>query len=137
MRVARLAVFLLALVGALLFSHFVIYRGVILPELPTRRSVPTWMWAAVLAPEALVALAGGVGLRTWKAVALYAVTASATRLAVTFVFAAAGYPGYVKGLEAPVLRVVLGLPFLSVVYGALIAAGSQDSRAAARARPTP
>jgi hypothetical protein len=128
----RLAASLAAVAAAILFGHFVVYRSLIVPALPEMRAVPLWMWAIAHAAEVAAVLGSGAGIRTWRAVTVYAVAAASLRVVLTYAFAVTHQPGYHKSFEAPAFDIAKALPVGAVTYGALLAAASRRSRAAAR-----
>lgn len=123
---------LAAVAAAALFGHFVVYRVMIVPALPELRVVPLWMWVATYALEGIAVVVCGLGLRSWRAVAVYAVAAAAVRVALEYAFAVTHQPGHLKSFEDPAFQIAMSLPFWTIVYGLLLAAASARSRNAAR-----
>ena len=125
---------MLGLAAAILFGHFVVYRGMIVPVLLKVKSVPVWMWAVQYGLEAVAVILAGVGLRSWREVLGYAVAAAVVREAVMYGLARAREPGHLKAFEAPALELCVALLVLAVLYAAALALVSSERRAGQRAR---
>jgi hypothetical protein len=66
----KILITLLAMATLLLFalmaSHFLIYKPLIVQRLPGLHAVPLLWWLGVIAPQLIVLLIFGIGLKAWR-----------------------------------------------------------------------
>ncbi len=116
---------LCGILGAHVFSHFVIHRGAILASLAARGSVPAWMWGALFLPELVACFLVGWRLSSWWRVAAYSVAAAAARQAFELTLHLAGDPAH--AVDSP-RQVLVATPFVALVYALLVGLASSSGR---------
>jgi hypothetical protein len=121
-----LALMAFALLASAGFAHLLIRNGVILPSIAASGGAPPWAWAALYAPEVVVALMIGWRLRSWVLVLLYAGAAATVREGFHLALRWAGDTAAVAPSAAAELAIAL--PVSVVGYAVVFALAAASAR---------
>jgi hypothetical protein len=116
-------------VVAQVVEHFVVHRGIVLPEVKATGTVPAWAWAALLAPELVACFAAGWGLRSWRPVVAYAALATSLRVGFYALLSATGEPGH-GPLDGARGEITLTPPIVALAYLVIAGMGAYSRRQA-------
>ena len=112
-----------SLAAALAASHFLIYKALLVPRLPSLGPVSPLWWLAVAAPVIIVCVYFGSRLRAWWHLITFAAAAGLVIQAFRFLMARRGEPGYIKGYETAVEHWTVLLALAAIGAGVLLSIG--------------
>ncbi len=124
---AWLVAALLAISASLVFEHWVVHLGMIVPLQRAGVPVPAWVHGVLYAPEMVACFATGWRLRGWRWVALYAVGATLLRQAFQLALSWLGQPGHAGPLHAPV-DFLFTTPLVGLAYLVIFGLASESAR---------
>ena len=104
---------------ALMASHFLIYKPLIVPRLPVLHEVPLWWWLGTFAPQLIVFLVFGIGLKSWRDVIIFSIVAGSIQQIFACLLWNSHEPGHLKSFESPVFDWtidLLAVAFISAVF---------------------
>jgi hypothetical protein len=117
------------LLFALMASHFLIYKPLIVPRLPSLHAVPLLWWLGAFAPQLIVLLVFGIGLKSWRDLAILSIVASSIQQIFAYVLWTWNEPGHLKSFESPVFDWTLGLLVVTLMSAVLFSVGFMIARA--------
>ena len=120
-----------SLVLAMMVSHFLIYKGLIVPRLPNLSRVPFSWWLGAFAPEFLIFIVFGFGLR-WRELLVFSATAALVQQIFRSILVSWEEPGYLKGDEGAIFSWTIGLVVVSLMSAILFSLGMLVAKAAHR-----
>jgi hypothetical protein len=122
-----LALMAAALLASAGLAHFLIRKGVILPSIAASGGAPAWTWAALYAPELVVAIMIGWRLRSLALVLLYAGAAAVLREGFHLALRWSGDTMAVAPSAAAELAIAL--PVSIIGYAVVFALAASSARA--------
>jgi hypothetical protein len=120
------------LLFALMASHFLIYKPLIVPRLPSLHAVPLLWWLGAFAPQLIILLVFGIGLKSWRDLAIFSIVAASVQQIFAYVLWTWNEPGYLKSFESPVFDWTLGLLVVIVMSAVFFFVGFIVARAMKR-----
>lgn len=122
--------FLIKLVAmaALLFlamttSHFLIYKTLIVPRLPSLQSVPFYWWLGAFAPMLLVFLVFGISLKSWRELIIFSILAGTIQQVFGYLMSTWNEPGNLKSFESPIFEWTIGVVAAVVISAVFFSIG--------------
>lgn len=123
-----LAVSLAGLAAMFTLEHFFVYKQIVLPALEITAEPPLWMWGTMFVPELVVLFAAGWRLRSWSAVAAYAIAGSTVREGFHYLLSRAGEPGYVSTFVDPFSDFAVHGPAIAIAYACVLGLAAWSGR---------
>ena len=111
---ARLIIFLLLFIVALISAQFLIYEPFIVPRLPTWKTVPIQWWLAMYSPLLLVCIVFAISCQSVIEWLLFCLLGVITEILLSLVACNQNWPGYRNCADANVnnLAIDFGILFI-------------------------
>lgn len=119
---------MLGLLAMFALEHYVVHRQIILPVLEITVDPPLWMWGAMFVPELVVFFAAGWRLRSWSAVAAYAVAGAFLREGFHYLLTLAGEPGHVDAFRDPFSDFAVNTLEITIAYALVLGLAAWSGR---------
>ncbi len=123
-----LGIAMLGLVAMFALEHYVVHRQIILPALEITVDPPLWMWGTMFVPELVAFFAAGWRLRSWSAVAAYAVTGAMAREGFNYLLKLAEEPGHIDAFKDPFSDFALNTLEITVAYALVLGLAAWSGR---------
>ena len=120
------------LLFALIASHFLIYKPLIVPRLPSLHAVPLLWWLGAFAPQLIILLVFGIGLKSWRDLVVFSIVAASVQQIFAYVLWTWNEPGQLKSFESPVFDWTLGLLVVTLMSAVFFSVGFMIARAMKR-----
>jgi len=117
---------------ALMAGHFLIYKPLIVPRLPSLHSVPHLWWLGAFAPQLIVFVVFGIGLKSWRDLIIFSIVAASIQQIFGYVLWTWNEPGHLKSFEAPVFDWTVGLLAVALMSAIFFSAGFMIAKAMKR-----
>jgi hypothetical protein len=114
---------------AMMVSHFLIYKALIVPQLPNLRSVPLSWWTGAFAPVLFVFLIFGISLKSWRELILFSILAAFVQKIFGYLMSTWNEVGHLKSFEAPIFDWTVGLVVGTVMSAVLFTVGFATGKA--------
>jgi hypothetical protein len=128
----KIAAMSILLITALMASHFLIYKALVVPRLPYLTSVPLLWWFGVYAPVLAVFITFGLGLKTWRQLTIFAIIAGLIWQLFFYLSAIWNEPGYLKADESAIFNWTIGLAATIIISAILFLTGMLVTKAVTR-----
>lgn len=115
-----LASAMLGLVAMFALEHYVVHKQIILPALEITVDPPLWMWGAMFVPELVAFFAAGWRLRSWSAVAAYAIAGAVARELFHYLLSLAGEPGHINAFVDPFSDFAVNTLEITIAYALVL-----------------
>jgi hypothetical protein len=124
---------LLAMATLLLFamvaSHFLIYKPLIVPRLPSLHALPLLWWLGAFAPQLIVFLVFGTGLKSLRDLIFFSIVAGSIQQIFGYLLWTWNEPGHLKSFESPVFDWSVGLLAVILMSAVFFSPGFMIARA--------
>ena len=113
-------------------SHFLIYKALIVPQIPFLKSVPLLWWVGAAAPILGVPIAFGYSLKSWRQLIIFAIVAGCLQQFFTYLLASWNEPSYLKAYESAIHHWTVDLATVIIISVILFSMGMLMGKAVKR-----